>query len=118
MGHPPTAADISAGWRIVDWVKASTADGPSWSEEAMFTVWAGQDDVVTNPTQLFNLWNMSRLDVSEMVKMIYERRFGLVIFRAQFYPPPVLEAIGQNYHVVDHLDMNGFTYAILRPKSR
>jgi hypothetical protein len=61
---------------------------------------------------------MSRLDVAEMVDMIYERHFGLVIFRAQFYPPPVLEAIGQNYDVVEHHEMNGFTYAILRPKPR
>jgi hypothetical protein len=116
LGHLPTTADADAGRRIVDWVWASSADGPAWSEEAMFTLWAGQKTVVTNPTQLYNLWNMGKLDVTEMVEMIYERCFGLVIFRAQFYPPPVLEAIGQNYDVVDHVEMNGFTYAILRPR--
>jgi hypothetical protein len=116
LGHPPTTDDIAAGWEIVDWVRSSSADGPAWSEEAMFTIWAGQPTVVTNPTQLFNLWNLDKLDVSAMIKAIYERQFGLVIFRAQFYPPPVLEAIGQNYDVVDHEEMNGFTYAILRPK--
>lgn len=84
----------------------------------MFTIWAGQDTIVTNPTQLFNLWNMDKLDVAEMVSMIYEQHFGLVIFRAQFYPPPVLDAIGQNYDVVEHIEMNGFTYAVLRPKAR
>jgi len=72
--------------------------------------------VITNPTQLYNLWNLSKLDVTEMVEMINTRHFGLVIFRAQFYPPPVLAAIGQNYDVVEHIQMNGFTYAILRPK--
>jgi hypothetical protein len=118
LGHPPTEEDRAAGWRIVDWVNATSGEGPTWSEEAMFTIWAGQDAVVTNPTQLFNLWNMNKLDVSEMVRMIQERRFGLVVFRAQFYPPPVLEAIGQNYEVVDHIEMNGFTYALLRPKPR
>lgn len=116
LGHPPTSEDIEAGWKIVDWVKASKSDGPAWSEEAMFPIWAGQDTVVTNPTQLYNLWNMHRLDVSQMVDMIYKRHFGLVVFRAQFYPSPVLEAIGQNYDVVDHVNMNGFAYAILRPK--
>jgi hypothetical protein len=116
LGHPPTDVDIAAGWEIVDWVRAGSVDGPAWSEEAMFTIWAGQENVVTNPTQLYNLWNMSKLDVGEMIKMIGERSFGLVIFRAQFYPPPVLEAIGQNYDVVEHLEMNGFTYAILRPR--
>lgn len=84
----------------------------------MFTIWAGQESVVTNPTQLYNLWNMSKLDVGEMIEMISEQSFGLVIFRAQFYPSPVLQAIGQNYDVVEHLQMNGFTYAILRPKTR
>jgi len=118
LGHPPTAADISAGWKIVDWVRAASIDGPAWSEEAMFTIWAGQESVVTNPTQLYNLWNMSKLDVGEMIEMISEQSFGLVIFRAQFYPSPVLQAIGQNYDVVEHLQMNGFTYAILRPKTR
>ncbi len=118
LGHLPNATDTAAGWEIVDWVRATSNDGPAWSEEAMFTIWAGQDTVVTNPTQLYNLWNMGKLDVTEMIKMIYDRRFGLVIFRAQFYPPPVLEAIGQNYDVVEHLKMNGFTYAILRPRTR
>ncbi len=118
LGHLPTAADAEAGQKIVDWVRASREDGPAWSEEAMFTIWADQEHVITNPTQLYNLWNMGKLDVSEMVEMIDARRFGLVIFRAQFYPPPVLEAIGQNYDVVDHVEMNGFLYAILRPRPR
>lgn len=118
LGHLPTPADIKAGWEIVDWVRASSDDGPTWSEEATFTIWAGQEMVITNPTQLLNLWNMKKLDVTRMTEMIYRRFFGLVIFRAQFYPPPVLEAIGQNYDAVSHLDMNGFTYAILRPKGR
>jgi hypothetical protein len=37
------------------------------------------------------------------------------VLRAQFYPPPVLEAIGQKYHSTDEVDMNGFTYHILAP---
>ncbi len=118
LGHLPTAADTRAGWKIRDWVRASSADGPPWSEEAMCTILAGQDDVVTNPTQLYNLANLDKLDVSAMVDMIYQRHFGLVIFRAQFYPPPVLDAIGQNYDVVEHIEMNGFFYAILRPRPR
>jgi hypothetical protein len=118
LGHLPTTSDTQAGWKIVEWVRASSTEGPAWSEEAMFTIWAGQESVITNPTQLYNLWNMSKLNIIEMVGMIYEQYFGLVIFRAQFYPPPVLEAIGQNYDVVEHVEMNGFTYAILRPRAR
>jgi hypothetical protein len=118
LGHLPTQEDTQAGWEIVDWIIASSSDGPTWSEEATFTIRAGQDDVITNPTQLYNLWNLGRLDVREMTRMLSERRFGLVVFRAQFYPPPVLETIGQNYDVVAHIQMNGFTYALLRPKPR
>jgi len=43
IGHLPTRADAEAGWKIVDWVRASATDGPTWSEEAMFTIWAGQE---------------------------------------------------------------------------
>ena len=39
----------------------------------------------------------------------------MVIFRAQFYPDPVLQAIGQNYTTVETVCMNGFNYAILLP---
>jgi hypothetical protein len=35
--------------------------------------------------------------------------------RAQFYPPPVLAAIGENYGLVDHVPMNGFNYIIMKP---
>jgi len=118
LGHLPSERDIAGGWRIVDWVRATRSDGPAWSEEATFTIWAGQEEVVTNPTQLYNLWKMNKLDVSAMLEMINSRYFGLVVFRAQFYPPPVLAAIGQNYDVVEHVEMNGFTYAILRPRPR
>ena len=118
LGHLPNEDDTAAGWAIVDRIIASSSEGPAWSEEATFSIWARQDTVVTNPTQLFNLWNLGRLDVSEMIRTLNERQFGLVVFRAQFYPPPVLDAIGQNYDVVDHVEMNGFTYAILRPRPR
>ncbi len=113
LGHLPTDEDIANGWRIVDWVK--NTPGPAWSEEAMFEIWAGKE-VVTNPTQLFNLARQNKLDMTQMIDTIYQRPFGVVIFRAQFYPPPVLQAIGQNYEPVEHIPMNGFLYAILRPK--
>jgi len=47
--------------------------------------------------------------------MIREETFGLVVMRAQFYPPPVLEAIGQHYRLVEHIPMNGFNYIIMQP---
>ncbi len=48
--------------------------------------------------------------------MIDDRAFGLVIFRAQFYPVDVLQAIARNYQQSDQIAMNGFEYLILRPK--
>ena len=50
--------------------------------------------------------------------MIREQAFGLIIMRAQFYPPPVLTAIGQHYGLVEHIPMNGFDYIIMRPLSQ
>jgi hypothetical protein len=113
LGHLLTADDYAAGEEILNYVR--TSDGPVFSEEAMFSLLAGED-VVTNPTQLYNLYNNDLLDTTEMVDRIYRQEFGVVVFRAQFYPPPVLEAIGQNYQPVEHLCMNGFYYHILWPR--
>ena len=112
LGHPLTPADYAAGEEILNYVR--TADGPVFSEEAMFSLLAGEP-VVTNPTQLYNLSNNNLLDTTDIVARINRQEFGLVIFRAQFYPQPVLIAIGQNYQPVEHLCMNGFYYHILWP---
>jgi len=112
LGHLLTADDYAAGEEILNYVR--TADGPAFSEEAMFSLLANEP-VVTNPTQLLNLYNNGLLDTTEIIERINRQEFGVIIFRAQFYPSPVLEAIGQNYRPVEHLCMNGFYYHILWP---
>jgi len=47
--------------------------------------------------------------------MIRDEAFGLIILRAQFYPPSVLATIGQHYGLVEHIPMNGFNYIIMKP---
>jgi hypothetical protein len=115
LGHPLTPQDYSAGEEIMRQVHA--AKGPVFSEEAMFSILADKP-VVTNPTQLLNLYNNGLLDTSALISHVNRQVFDLVIFRAQFYPPPVLQAIGQNYQPVDHVCMNGFTYHLLWPRRR
>jgi len=112
LGHLMTPADYAAGEEILNY--ARTADGPVFSEEAMFSILADKP-VVTNPTQLLNLYKNGMLDTSDIVRRINNQEFGLVIFRAQFYPAPVLEAIGQHYAPIEHICMNGFYYHILWP---
>jgi hypothetical protein len=112
LGHLLDAADTADGWELVS--IARSVGGPVWSEEAMLTLNAGKD-VVTNPTQLFNLSKSNMLDTSKMIAMINSKTFGAVIFRAQFYPQDVLIAIGQNYHWVRAVRMNGFDYQVLYP---
>ncbi|MFQ6100475.1 MAG: hypothetical protein ACE5OS_04490 [Anaerolineae bacterium] len=112
LGHLLTTDDYTAGEEILNYVL--TADGPVFSEEAMLSLLAGKP-VVTNPTQLLNLYKNDLLDTTEIVARINRQEFGVIIFRAQFYPQPVLDAIGQNYRPVDHLCMNGFYYHILWP---
>jgi len=116
IGHLTTQADIEAGWRIVELVKST--DKPILSEEAAFNLWAGKE-VVTNPTQLLNLANgrPDLYDATVLVGMIERREFGLIVLRAQFYPTPVLAAIGQAYVRDQEIMMNGFDYIILRPKA-
>jgi hypothetical protein len=112
LGQIPTNADIAAGWRIVDYL-SSTAR-PVLSEEAGFALAAGKD-VVTNPTQLKNLYDNGLYDPSALVEMIEHQEFGFVILRARFYPPPVLEAVAHAYTPIDTISMNGFEYVILAP---
>jgi hypothetical protein len=113
IGHLTTQADIDAGWQIVEMVRAT--DKPVLSEEAAFNLLGGKD-VITNPTQLLNLANNRMYSGQALIEMIRKQEFGLVILRAQFYPPKILEAIGGAYDRVETVTMNGFEYLILRPK--
>ena len=54
--------------------------------------------------------------MEELLAMIENREFGVVIFRAQFYPEPVLQAIGQHYETTDTIEMNNFVYCVLEPR--
>ena len=114
IGHLTTAEDIAAGWRIVELVRQT--DGPVLSEEAGFNLLAGKD-VVTNPTQLLNLADNGLFRGDELIGMIRNQAFGLLVLRAQFYPPDVLRAIGDAYEHSESIPMNGFEYLILRPKA-
>jgi hypothetical protein len=115
LGHLLDPADVANGWEIV--AAARNAPGPVWSEEAMLTLLAGKD-VVTNPTQLYNLSKAGLLDTRDMIARLRRREFGLVIFRAQFYPDDVKDAIGQNYRWARSIKMNGFDYWLLEPLYR
>lgn len=112
VGHFMLPRDYEGGARIMAYVRGT--DLLVFSEEAAFTMLAGKP-VITNPTQLLNLYNNGLLDTTELEAMIHRKAFGLVIMRAQFYPPPVLAAIGQHYGVVEHIPMNGFNYIIMQP---
>lgn len=112
LGKPPTSDDTDSGEMITEWILAG--ETAAFSEEAGFNLYAKRD-VVTNPTQLLNLYNSNQVDLTEMIQMLKNREFDSAILRAQFYPPPVLEALGQNYEYVDLIEMNGFVYCILIP---
>jgi hypothetical protein len=114
VGHLMKPRDYRGGERIMAHVRE--AEGPVLSEEAAFPMLADKQ-VVTNPTQLLNLYNNGLLDTSRLEAMIRQQAFDLVVMRAQFYPPPVLAAIGQHYGLVEHIPMNGFTYIIMKPLS-
>ncbi len=113
LGRPPNRIDVEQGYKILAYTKA--ADGPMLTEEAAFSLLAGKDQV-GNPTQLLNLAKNSMLDSSAMVDMINAQSFDVIVLKAEFYPRPVLAAIGQNYEPVETIIMNGFTYRILKPK--
>lgn len=112
LGHVPTQQDVDNGWRIVDIVAAG--DKPAMSEEAGFSLRAGKD-VITNATQLKNLYENDLFDPANLVAAIRDQAFNVVVFRAQFYPPPVLDAVYQAYYPAETILMNGFAYEIWEP---
>jgi hypothetical protein len=61
------------------------------------------------------LWLAGLWEGDELIDMIENQNFGYIILRAQFYPVPVLEAIGQHYEIDYTVAMNGFEYWILGP---
>ncbi len=113
-GHAPTETDTQAGDQIVSIIKSNNK--VALTEEAMLALRANQP-VVTNPTQLLNLWNNHALDPTDLIAMIDQQKFGVIVFRAQFYPPPMLQAVGARYQPIDDITMNGFVYHILAPRS-
>ncbi len=112
IGHVPSQTDIDNGWRLVDVIRAS--ERPVMSEEAGFSLQA-ERDVITNPTQLKNLYENDLFDPANLVAAIRAHEFGAIIFRAQFYPPPVLDAAYEAYYPDETIPMNGFNYEVWRP---
>jgi 4-amino-4-deoxy-L-arabinose transferase-like glycosyltransferase len=113
LGPRPTRADAEAGYRMA--ALAAAAPGPVFSEEAALMFAAGKP-VVTNPFVQLVMYQAGLFDPAEEMAMINRKEFGLVILRAQFYPPPVLAALGANYRPLTEIQMNGFTYRILEPR--
>ena len=114
LGRPPNAADTAGGLAITELIKQG--ETAAFAEDAGFNLYLGRD-VITNPTQLLNLYNNNAVDLTEMLAMLDMQAFDTIVLRAQFYPPPVLEMIGQRYETTDLVEMNGFVYCIMRPRS-
>jgi 4-amino-4-deoxy-L-arabinose transferase-like glycosyltransferase len=113
LGPRPARTDHDAGYRIAE--LARRAPGPVFSEEAAFMFAAGKP-VVTNAFPQLVMYQAGLFDPANLNAMIARREFGLVILRAQFYPPPVLQAIGAHYQPLTEIEMNGFTYRLLEPR--
>jgi hypothetical protein len=113
LGRPPSAEDSAAGKKIVSFI--AEGETATFGEDAGFNLYL-ERDVITNPTQLLNLYNNNAVDLTEMQAMLDRQEFDTVVLRAQFYPPPVLETIGQRYQTEELVQMNGFVYCVMRPR--
>ncbi len=112
LGQLPTAEDTANGWQITEALRGSRL---VLSEDSAFALQAGKA-IIGNPTQLKNLYENQHLDPSALVAMIRTQQFGVVIFRAPFYPQPVIEAVYAAYQVTATIPMNGNTYQIMTPR--
>ncbi|MBP8001283.1 MAG: DUF2029 domain-containing protein [Chloroflexi bacterium] len=113
LGVPPNDQDTAAGQAIAALVAASGT--PSFSEDAGFNFYTNQE-VLTNPPYILNLFENNLIDLSEMITALDQQSFGTVILRSQFYPYPVLQMIGQRYETNELIEMNGFVYCIMFPR--
>lgn len=116
IGHLTTSQDITNGNLIVERINEVPSDKLILSEEAAFS-FATNREVITNPVVLYILDQVGHYDSSQLVQMLKEQAFGLIILRARFYPPPVNIAIDTYYEMVEVIPMNGFDYQLLRPKN-
>ncbi len=115
LGRPPNAADTAAGKKIAAFV--AEGESPAFAEDAGFNFYIGRD-IVTNPTQLLNLYNNGEVDLTEMLAMLDNQEFDTVVLRAQFYPPETLNSIGQQYETQELVQMNGFVYCVMRARGK
>ncbi len=115
LGRPPNENDREAGIMITNLVREG--ETAAFSEDAGFNLYL-ERDVVTNPTQLLNLYNNNAVDLTEMLQMLNEQAFDTIVLRAQFYPPPVLDMIGQRYETKNLVQMNGFVYCVMQPRQK
>ena len=113
LGRPPDHADTEAGLEIIKLI--SKGETAAFAEDAGFNLYLGRD-VISNPTQLLNLYNNNAVDLTQMLAMLDEQAFDTIVLRAQFYPPPVLEVIGQRYETRELVQMNGFVYCVMWPR--
>jgi hypothetical protein len=111
-GHLPTQEDYENGWEIID--EVNKTDGLLMSEDASFSFNSGRE-VITNGVQLKNLWENDKYNPDELLSMIENHEFGLIILRAHLFPPPVLIAIETHYEIEKTIPMNGFAYELWRP---
>ena len=114
-GHLPTSQDYEQGWQIVDYIE--TSDALLMSEDAGFSFRSGRE-VITNGVQLKNLWENGLYDPTNLIHMISNHEFGLIIVRAWLFPPPVNEAIQTFYEQGEVITMNGFAYELWQPKEK
>ncbi|MFZ4815002.1 MAG: ArnT family glycosyltransferase [Phototrophicaceae bacterium] len=114
IGHFTTPEDATAGWQLVELLR--TTELPVITEDASFSLLAGKQ-VVTNPTQLRNLWLNGMFEGDALYAMVLNQEFGFIVYRAAFYPQDFLNAVATAYIVDDSasIRMNGFNYVVFRP---
>jgi hypothetical protein len=117
IGHLLTDSDVAGGDAIVALIREIPADQLVLSEEAAFSL-ATDRDVITNPVVLKILWEAGEFDSANLINLIENQAFGLIILRAQFFPEDVNRAITQYYETDTTIAMNGFDYIIKRPRNQ
>jgi hypothetical protein len=114
LRREPTQADLLAGQQVQRFVEES--GGPVLSEGAGFVL-PTRGPVLGNPMLVRGLYAQGLYDGGGLQAALESRRVRGVILLGEWYPSPILQAIGNNYEVARRETVAGSVYKLLRPRA-
>ncbi len=113
LSQDAAPSDLASGQRVVQFISA--AQGPVLSEAAGFVMAAGQT-LVGNPMLIRGLATHGLYDQGPLIAALRGGTIRAVILLGQWYPPDVLQAIGEHYERTEQIEVARNVYLLYVPR--